>query len=167
MNAITTTLLPDVQSSEDFRNIVIQRVGVKSVTYPMLVATADGAQPSVAVIDMYVSTVNDLLEGKRVAFTGDDVCVFDETNDVRINQNDLSSGEKQIVSLFSHLYLSGKERYFVLIDEPELSLSVPWQRRFLEDIRGGHFCAGLVAVGFMTPRRSANAWHDTLPRRPS
>ena len=55
MNAITTALLPDVQSSEDFRNIVIQRVGVKSVTYPMLVATADGVQPSVAVIDMYVS----------------------------------------------------------------------------------------------------------------
>ncbi len=58
----------------------------------------------------------------------------------------LSSGEKQIVSLFSHLYLSGKDRYFVLIDEPELSLSVPWQRRFLSDIRKGHFCSGLVAV---------------------
>jgi predicted ATP-dependent endonuclease of OLD family len=58
----------------------------------------------------------------------------------------LSSGEKQIVSLFSHLYLSGKERYFVLIDEPELSLSVPWQRRFLSDIRRGEFCTGLVAV---------------------
>ncbi len=58
----------------------------------------------------------------------------------------LSSGEKQIVSLFSHLYLSGKDRYFVLIDEPELSLSVPWQRRFLLDIRQGEFCSGIVAV---------------------
>lgn len=58
----------------------------------------------------------------------------------------LSSGEKQIVSLFSHLYLSGGESYFVLIDEPELSLSVPWQRRFLEDIKNGGFCSGLVAV---------------------
>jgi hypothetical protein len=37
----------------------------------------------------------------------------------------LSSGEKQIVSLFSHFYLSGAEGYFVIIDEPELSLSVP------------------------------------------
>lgn len=60
--------------------------------------------------------------------------------------SDLSSGEKQIVSLFSHLYLSGKEKFFVLIDEPELSLSVPWQRRFLEDIRKGAFCSGLIAV---------------------
>lgn len=63
-----------------------------------------------------------------------------------IQLSELSSGEKQIVSLFSHLYLSKRERFFVLIDEPELSLSVPWQRRFLEDIRSGSFCSGLVAV---------------------
>ncbi|RWF37619.1 MAG: hypothetical protein EOS65_26870 [Mesorhizobium sp.] len=63
-----------------------------------------------------------------------------------VELSDLSSGEKQIVSLFSHLYLSGRNRYFVLIDEPELSLSVPWQRRFLMDIRRASFCSGLVAV---------------------
>ncbi len=63
-----------------------------------------------------------------------------------VELGDLSSGEKQIASLFSHLYLSGQQHYFVLIDEPELSLSVPWQRRFLTDIRKGEFCAGLVAA---------------------
>ncbi len=63
-----------------------------------------------------------------------------------VQLSDLSSGEKQIVSLFSHLYLSGQSSYFVLIDEPELSLSVPWQKRFLVDIRKGNFCTGLVAV---------------------
>lgn len=59
---------------------------------------------------------------------------------------DLSSGEKQIVSLFSHLYLSGIKRFLVLIDEPELSLSVPWQRRLLVDIVRGQFTAGLIAA---------------------
>jgi hypothetical protein len=63
-----------------------------------------------------------------------------------IQLHHLSSGEKQIVSLFSHLYLSGGMSYFVLIDEPELSLSVPWQRRFLADIREAGFCSGLLAV---------------------
>lgn len=55
MNMPTRALLPDVQSSHDHRNIPIQRVGVKSVTYPVSVATPDGAQPTVAVIDMYVA----------------------------------------------------------------------------------------------------------------
>lgn len=63
-----------------------------------------------------------------------------------IDLADLSSGEKQVASLFCHLYLSGNERYFVIIDEPEMSLSVPWQRRFLVDIRHGGFCDGLVAA---------------------
>jgi len=58
----------------------------------------------------------------------------------------LSSGEKQIVSLFTHIYLSGRGRYLVIIDEPELSISVEWQRRFLQDIISTELCIGLVAV---------------------
>lgn len=67
-----------------------------------------------------------------------------DNHDIKLFQ--LSSGEKQIVSLFSHLYLSNKNNYLVLIDEPELSLSVKWQKTFLEDVRKGAFCNGLVAV---------------------
>jgi predicted ATPase len=59
---------------------------------------------------------------------------------------DLSSGEKQIISLFSHIYLSGAPGYIVIIDEPELSLSVPWQKRFLPDILDTSRCNGLIAV---------------------
>jgi predicted ATPase len=69
-----------------------------------------------------------------------------ENAEQEIQLQHLSSGEKQIVSLFSHLYLSGGKHYFVLIDEPELSLSVTWQRKFLSDIRNADFCVGLVAV---------------------
>lgn len=64
----------------------------------------------------------------------------------KIKPEQLSSGEKQIVSLFSHLYLSNDSKYFVLIDEPELSLSVPWQRQFLVNIQKGNFCTGILAV---------------------
>lgn len=34
----------------------------------------------------------------------------------------------------------------MLIDEPELSLSVPWQKKFLPDILSAESCAGLFAV---------------------
>jgi len=63
---------------------------------------------------------------------------------IQLPMQALSSGEKQIVSLFSHLYLSGNSGYFVIIDEPELSLSVPWQKRFLPDILAKSH--GLIAV---------------------
>jgi ABC-type Mn2+/Zn2+ transport system ATPase subunit len=58
----------------------------------------------------------------------------------------LSSGEKQIVSIFAHLYLEDVRDQFVIIDEPELSLSVPWQKRFLTDIQESGRCGFLLAV---------------------
>lgn len=58
----------------------------------------------------------------------------------------LSSGEKQVVSLFSHLYLDDAENQIVIIDEPELSLSVPWQKRFLTDILDSARCSFIFSV---------------------
>lgn len=55
MNAPEKMFLPDVQSSADPRNIAIQRVGVKSIRHPMMLQTAAGAQPTVAMIDMDVA----------------------------------------------------------------------------------------------------------------
>lgn len=83
-------------------------------------------------------------DSSSFSFSIESECPDGRVRNVKLKE--LSSGEKQIVSLFSHLYLSGRKNYFVLIDEPELSLSVPWQRRFLTDIKNGGFCSGLVAV---------------------
>lgn len=58
----------------------------------------------------------------------------------------LSSGEKQIVSVFARLLLDFDKRYLILIDEPELSLSIEWQRRFLPDILQTKSCAQLIAI---------------------
>lgn len=70
----------------------------------------------------------------------------DSVDQCDVELSDLSSGEKQIVSLFSHLLLSTRQRCLVIIDEPELSLSVPWQRRFLYDIRDSGRTSGMIAA---------------------
>lgn len=59
MNDINTSFLktsdmPDVQSSVDHRNIVINRVGIRGVRHPIQVKTESGVQPSVAMIDLDV-----------------------------------------------------------------------------------------------------------------
>jgi GTP cyclohydrolase I len=55
MNAPDPMFLPDVQASHDLRNVAIARVGVRSLTHPVQVATASGSQPSVASVDMFVA----------------------------------------------------------------------------------------------------------------
>lgn len=48
--------LTDVQASEDFRRIAIDKVGVKNVTYPICILTREGEQRhTVASVNMYVS----------------------------------------------------------------------------------------------------------------
>ena len=47
----------------------------------------------------------------------------------------LSSGEKQLTHIYSHLLFDVEPDSLVIIDEPEISLHVNWQRRFLEDLQ--------------------------------
>ena len=103
----------------------------------------------------FVRICNVYLTGKEFVYDdvryeiyvrGDDTDSGETEESKRLELKVLSSGEKQIVSLFSHMYLSGQSEFFVVIDEPELSLSVPWQQRFLPDILQTGRCTGLVAV---------------------
>ena len=58
----------------------------------------------------------------------------------------LSSGEKQIISLFSKLYLNTDEKNIILFDEPELSLSILWQKRLLPDIINSNRCSFIAII---------------------
>ena len=87
------------------------------------------------------------LFGKRFRFdsTGYSLPIeYAEGDSVRME--DLSSGEKQIVSLFAHMTLDERPSNYVIIDEPELSLSVDWQQKFLQDISDLDSCAFVGAV---------------------
>lgn len=97
-----------------------------------------------------IDLINQYLNGKKIEF---DAATFklnikksEPNNPSEVSLESLSSGEKQIVSLFSHVFLSGYQKYFIVIDEPELSISVLWQKRFLQDLKNTGKCSGLIAV---------------------
>ena len=70
-----------------------------------------------------------------------------ELNDENsVDLNNLSSGEKQIVSLFAQIYLDIDKKFIMLLDEPELSLSIYWQEKLLSDIYESGRCEFLLAV---------------------
>lgn len=58
----------------------------------------------------------------------------------------LSSGEKQIVAILGYIYLFVNKPCMVIIDEPELSLSVEWQEKILEDIAKSKNCNNLIVA---------------------
>ena len=95
----------------------------------------------VEVCNAYLSPSKTLVYDERNFGVG----IFDDRGRP-LDMKDLSSGEKQIVSVFAHLYLEDVQNQSVIIDEPELSLSVPWQKRFLSDIQATGRCDFLFAV---------------------
>lgn len=53
----------------------------------------------------------------------------------KIALSSLSSGEQQELVLLYNLIFKGEREKFILIDEPEISLNVSWQREFLDDMK--------------------------------
>jgi hypothetical protein len=63
-----------------------------------------------------------------------------------IELQQLSSGEKQIISIFSKLCFASTKPCVILFDEPELSISIEWQRMLLPDVLKFPSCRLLVAA---------------------
>ena len=83
---------------------------------------------------IFAATLNKYLFGKKVEFERNPTRVtIVSDRGVPLDLGVLSSGEKQLVSLFWQIIFGTKDS-IVVIDEPELSLSIDWQERLLPDI---------------------------------
>jgi len=72
--------------------------------------------------------VNAFLTRKRMNFTLESGIQFvDDSGDI-IEPQDLSSGERHLLYLFSASLLSRERNSIIIVDEPELSLNYKWQR---------------------------------------
>ena len=97
-------------------------------------------------IKRFVDVVNKYFINKEFVYNQSslDIAIYSREKK-KIELNQLSSGEKQLVSIFSKVLLEDKE-IIVLFDEPELSLSIEWQKEFLVDISNSNSLFFLVAV---------------------
>src|SRR4029077_9235123 len=101
-----------------------------------LESRADALEPGLAAVSSFVDALNSFLEGKSVEFRliPDGIVIHDQQTDRRLSPSELSSGEKQIVLLFSDVVaLQNKTRLFI-IDEPEVSLNPEWQRQLMPQL---------------------------------
>ena len=89
----------------------------------------------------FISFLDDRFVGKKAIASADDGLVFELEDGSFIPPAKLSSGEQHMFVLAYELLFETAGK-LLLIDEPEISLHVGWQRSFVDDI---------VAMG--TPRR--------------
>ena len=96
----------------------------------------------------FLESVNSFIEdsNKEIGFfNGFDLSVKLPTGQ-EIESSALSSGELQLLILFTFLYFlfDPNQEFPVFVDEPELSLHLAWQRRYVESVREANPKAQLV-----------------------
>jgi predicted ATPase len=114
--------------------------------FEKLVSSRQKLRANEASISEFARVCNSYLDGKEFVYDDVNYLMPVISNGKTIELAFLSSGEKQIVSLFSQMYIGAAESYIVAIDEPELSLSVSWQEKLLPDLQRSGRCKFVIVV---------------------
>ncbi|MEX0139350.1 ATP-binding protein [Massilia sp. LMS1-1-1.1] len=98
-------------------------------------------------INRFILTINKYLSDKEMIYDEVDPKIYIKSKRSKkiIDLNTLSSGEKQLISILSLIYLDNR-KYAVIFDEPELSLSTEWQEKLLPDLIASGNCSFLLAA---------------------
>ena len=117
-------------------------------------------------VESYINICQSFLHNKKLIMKKDskgniDIKILDEDSIIR--ENDLSDGEKQILSIFSKLYFKEKKDIILLIDEPEISLNINWQKELIPSIVKSGKCSLIVATTH-SPFIFQNEFFETCTR---
>lgn len=111
-------------------------------------------------LDLFTSILNARLQFKKIEISKDKGFVVldnDSLNSIPLNK--LSSGEKQEILLFFELIFETDQEVLLLVDEPEISLHITWQQKFLDDLLRVSKMNNLkVIVATHSPQIIGNHW---------
>lgn len=88
----------------------------------------------IAKIDLFLHEINSLYKNKRVDFSISKGFRIVGWRDKLLPFEALSSGERQLFMLLICTFLIGKDGGVFIVDEPELSLNVKWQRVIIDTL---------------------------------
>lgn len=127
-------------STSDFR----KALGAKAVKKSTLAAELlkpyikslegrlDAVEPIYQIIDRFVNIVNGLLTDKSISFKLSQGFSIHNRLGSPLTPSQLSSGEQQLLLLFCYVLTARDKPSVFMIDEPEISLNIKWQRQLVQ-----------------------------------
>jgi energy-coupling factor transporter ATP-binding protein EcfA2 len=116
---------------------------INSVLKPHLAelkSRLDKIDPIYHLILSFVTSVNGFLNDKKLAYNvREGLKIFVESGGAltreEITPSQLSSGEKQLILIFCHVLTARNSTSVFIIDEPEISLNIVWQRMLVSALQ--------------------------------
>ena len=116
-------------------------------------------------LELFTGIINDKLNFKEIAISREEG-IYIKDKDIKgkqISLSQLSSGEKQEIILFYKLIFETPENTLLLIDEPEISLHIAWQKKFMDDLYEIiKFKKLNVIVATHSPQIINNRWENQI-----
>jgi energy-coupling factor transporter ATP-binding protein EcfA2 len=112
-----------------------RREVLQTVTAPYvssLEARLDALYDTLSLVTTFIDSVNHFYKDKSVGFTASEGIQIRTRGGAILSPNQLSSGERQLLHLMCNTVLARDKASIFLVDEPELSLNVKWQRTLLQ-----------------------------------
>lgn len=92
----------------------------------------EAVSPIYEIVDRFVRLINTLLHDKKIAFTLSQGFTIENRLSAKLEPNQLSSGEQQLLLLFCYVLTARDNPSVFMIDEPEISLNIKWQRQLIQ-----------------------------------
>ncbi len=99
-------------------------------------ARLDALQEIQELISLFLKSINGFLRAKGISYDLANGLTITSANGQRLSAAQLSSGERQLLLLLVHVLMARRQATIFLIDEPEISLNVKWQRNLLDTLLG-------------------------------
>lgn len=115
-------------------NLDPTQISVMSVYARDTVMKLEVLQSLASRVELLLNILNKKFTNKKVGISRESGLIVKGPDGQKIAINALSSGEQHEIVLLYDLLFKTTPNTLVLIDEPELSLHVSWQRSFLDDL---------------------------------
>lgn len=109
-------------------------------------ARLDALEEVQVAVSTFIQQINAFYSYKSISFNLRDGLTVSTDKGTLLNLGALSSGEKQLLLLFCHTIIARDQNTIIVIDEPEISLNVKWQRGLIPALLN---CAGKNPIQFL------------------
>ncbi|ELY7495540.1 AAA family ATPase, partial [Cronobacter sakazakii] len=93
-----------------------------------------GVRTIYEILDKFISTINGLLTDKEISFQLSQGFLITNSFGDDLQPAQLSSGEQQLLLLFCYVLVARDTPSIFMIDEPEISLNIKWQRIIINSL---------------------------------